>query len=55
MCIGCGEAEERHHERDMTYSDPEEAAANAGIDPEKALTIFTLRHVRRWCPRCSTS
>jgi hypothetical protein len=36
MCIGCGEAEERHHEGDMTYSDLEEAAADAGIDPEKA-------------------
>ena len=38
MCIscGCGDAEERHHEGDMTYSDLEKAAANAGIDPEKA-------------------
>jgi len=38
MCIscGCGEAEERHHEGDITYSDLAKAAANAGVEPEKA-------------------
>jgi hypothetical protein len=37
MCIscGCGDAEVRHHEGDITYSDIEKAAANADIDPEK--------------------
>lgn len=38
MCIscGCGEPNERHHEGDITYSDLEQAAGNAGIDPETA-------------------
>ena len=38
MCIscGCGDVSERHHEGDITYEDLQKAAANAGIDPEKA-------------------
>ena len=38
MCIscGCGDAEVRHHEGDITYSDLTKAAANAGVEPEKA-------------------
>jgi hypothetical protein len=38
MCIscGCGDANERKHEGDITYGDLEKAASNAGIDPEKA-------------------
>lgn len=38
MCLscGCGDANVRHHEGDITYDDLSKAASDAGIDPETA-------------------
>lgn len=36
MSCGCGDANERHHEGDITYEDLAKAASDAGIDPEAA-------------------
>lgn len=38
MCTscGCGEANVRHHDGDITYEDLVKAASDAGIDPETA-------------------
>lgn len=38
MCksCGCGEANVRHHDGDITYDDLAQAASDAGIDPETA-------------------